>query len=76
MSRWLEMFREAPVQIDTPVQLGQKGAVRSESELTAPNRANCTGIDSENRPEWDATDWRAYFDERAGVRGGRCPYLC
>ena len=68
MSRWLEMFREARAQIDTPVQLGQIGAVRSESELTAPNRPNCTGIETENRAEWDAADWRAYFDERAGVR--------
>ena len=68
MSRWLTMFREARVQIDTPVQLGQKGAVRSESELTAPNRAICTGIETENRAEWDAADWRAFFDERAGVR--------
>ena len=68
MSRWLTMFREARVQIDTPVQLGQKGAVRSESELTAPNRAICTGIETENRAEWDATDWRAFFDERAAIR--------
>ena len=68
MSRWLDLFRQAAVQIDTPVQLGQKGSVRSGIELTDPNRPNCTGKETENRPEWDATDWQAYFDERAGVR--------
>ena len=36
MSQWLDMFREASVQIDTPVQLGQKGSVSSDSDLTAP----------------------------------------
>ena len=57
MSRWLKAARAASM----PVQLGQKGAVRSKfnpigaearelsatRDLTDPNRPNCTGIESE-----------------------------
>ena len=68
MSQWLDMFREARVQIDTSVQLGQNGAVRSESELTAPKYLSAPAIESENRPVWDANDWRALYDERAAIR--------
>lgn len=50
MSRWLDMFRQAAVQIDTPVQLGQKGAVRSDNHLSAPNRPICTGMYPGKRP--------------------------
>jgi len=36
MGRWLQAFREAHVQIATPVQLGQKGAVSPQIDLSAP----------------------------------------
>jgi hypothetical protein len=59
MSRWLEAARAASM----PVQLGQKGAVRSKfnpigaearelsatRDLTDPNRPNCTGIETETQ---------------------------
>ena len=59
MSRWLDLFRQTAVPIDSPVQIGQKGAVRSENKLSAPNRPICTSICVENEgggstPTWDA----------------------
>ncbi len=45
MSRWLDMFRSARVQIDTPVQLVQLGALRSRSDLTAPKNLTAPGVD-------------------------------
>lgn len=50
MSRWLDLFRQVAVQIDTPVQLGQKGADSSNNHLSAPNRPICTGVYTGKRP--------------------------
>ncbi len=49
MSRWLDMFRSARVQIDTPVQLVHLGAVRSESDLSAPKNLTAPRADGEKQ---------------------------
>ena len=50
MGRWLEAFRETSAQIDTPVQLGQKGAVSPQIDLSAPKYLTARSDVAGNRP--------------------------
>ena len=75
MSRWLKAARAASM----PVQLGQKGAVRSEinligaetqdlsapRDLSVPNRPNCTGMETETEIIGAAVESPANRDLRA-----------
>ena len=49
MSRWLDAFRKVENTEDAPVQLGLKGAVSSNYDLSAPNGPNCTGASNRNQ---------------------------
>ena len=83
MSQWLDMFREAPVTIDTPVTIAKKETIARQFGPNVTNVPIVTGIESETEaadaahaphltagpsPAWDATDWCALYDERAAIR--------
>ena len=83
MSQWLDMFREAPVTIDTPVTIATKETIAAEFGPNVTNVPIVTGIESETEaadvahaphltarspPARNATDWQALYDERAAIR--------
>ena len=48
MSRWLDLYRQAAVPVDTPVQIGQKGAVSPQVNLSAPKYLSAQASKAKN----------------------------